>query len=291
MLKNNYLTKNLDSFLELSVEMKRSYNQFMSELIHSSFLIAFDEITCPVILSINNKDYALIFTSLEEFKKTFPFKEDSFLDCEFASLKDLLDCFNLEGYILNVSTQNFYITKKFLNGLDNIPSNLVSFSEEYSAEELKCLKDSINNEILEEFIKDSRGYLELFDIISSSPLFALVVSDKDMGILESDGMIRTYGIDDGYDYYTHNQYVSVFTSKNRLKEIPTSKFKYLSLVDFASLAHVAINQEYEGIIINPGEESYIVPVDILLKNWGMISQTCGDKRLVSAKHNLFLIED
>ena len=88
-------------------------------------------------------------------------------------------------------------------------------------------------------------------ILSSNPLFGLVISDRDMDILEEDGMIETRGLLDKYDFYHHNRYVALFTSERGLRNVETPKFRYLSLVDFALIAHHSIKNELEGIVKIP----------------------------------------
>lgn len=288
---NAYMTKSLDNFLNISVEFKKSYNQFISELIHSSLLIAHDEEHKPIVFTIDGKDYGLVFTSPEEYEKTFPSGDESYLDFDLSAMKEIIKGFKLDGCILNISNQNFYLTKKILNNLDILPRDCICSDDSYSCDELKELKNSIDNEILEEFMKNPGTCRELFEIISSTVLFGLMESDKDMSILEYDGMIDTMFANDKYDWHIHNRHVALFTSENRLKGIKTSKFKYLALANFASIAHVAINRELEGIVINPGDEEYIIPVDTLIRNWSLIYRTCWDERLISAKYSLFSIED
>ena len=290
-LKNHYLIENLDNFIELSAAIKEYQNQFISELIHSSFLIAHDENKEPIILSINSKDYALLFSDDEEFKKAFPDDKVSSIEFKLSTLIEILKDFKLGGYILNVSSQNFYLTENLLKGLKDLPSNLISSNKTYDSQELKNLKDSIDNHDLEEFIKTPGNFTEFFKLMSSAVLFALVESEQDMGILESEGIIDTMGLKDKYEYHSHNNYVTLFTRKEKIKNIETSKFKYLSLVNFSSLVHYTIKEEFNGIVINPDDESYIIPVDVLIKNWSLINQTCWDERLVSANYNVFPIED
>ena len=107
--------------------------------------------------------------------------------------------------------------------------------------------------------------------MSSTVLFALVESDNDMGILESNGIIETYGLIDKYDYHTHKGHVALFTREDKVKSVETSKFKYLSIVNFASLVHYVIKQELGGIVINPDEDSYDLPIEVLIRNWSLIN--------------------
>ena len=288
-MNNTYLTGNLDNFLELTDMLREVQDRFISELIHSSFLIAVDEKYNPVCMSINGEKYAFIFTSTEEFEKTYPHDDVSSLEAELSALMDVIKPFRLGGFILNASTQNFCLTKNFLKGLDDIPSCIICSSKAYSSEELKNLRKSIDNEALENFIRTSDDYMEFFRIMSSSVLFAIAESESDMDILEHDGIVDTFGLDHKYDYYIHENHVALFTGEDKIECIESSKFRYLSLVNFASLVHYSINRELEGIVINPGEDDYIVPIDVLIENWALINQTCFDERLVSASHSLFQI--
>jgi len=81
---------------------------------------------------------------------------------------------------------------------------------------------------LEDFIKTQGDYKEFFNLMPSTVLFALIESDNDMDILESNGIIETIGLEDKYAYHTHNNHVALFTREENAKRIETSKFKYLT---------------------------------------------------------------
>ena len=290
MIRNRYLLENLDSFIEMQIALKQKYDQLISEIIHSSFIVAHDLDFKPVEMSLDGKRYAFIFTDEEEFIKAFPADDIVAMDFEFNVLKGFINYDKFDGLILNVSTHNFYLTGKFINGLKDIPSSSINHSDAYSSEELKMMKNLANNKELEQFIKCSGNFSDLIELISSNVLFALAISDKDMGILEFDGVIETWGLDDRFGYYCHSQYVALFTSESKMKDIETSKFKYLSLVDFATIVHYTIKNEFNGIIINPDNENYMIPIELLLNNWALINQTCFDYNLVTAKNTLFVID-
>jgi len=290
-MKNNYLIKNLDNLMDITDQMRRYQNKFMGELIHSSLLIAHDEEMKPILFTIDGKDYALIFSSNDEFTKAFPNSSGSAVEFSLTTLVEILKDFSLDGFILNVSTQCFYMTRELLKALNDLPSNLFSSNKTYTSEELKVLKNSINNHILEDFIKTQGDYKEFFNLMPSTVLFALIESDNDMDILESNGIIETIGLEDKYTYHIHNNHVALFTREENAKRIETSKFRYLSLVNFATLVHYTIKNELSGIVINPDDEAYVVPVEVLIENWSLINRTCWDERLVSANYTIFMMGD
>ena len=113
-MNNKYLAQNLDSLIGLADMMWEVHGKFVSELIHSSFFLAVDEGMDPLKLSINNEEYAFIFTSPEEFDMAYPSEDVPAIEMEFSALVDFLEPYGLDGYILNVSSQNFYMTRKFL---------------------------------------------------------------------------------------------------------------------------------------------------------------------------------
>lgn len=290
MIRNKYVLENLDGFLEMQIALKQKYDRLISEIIHSSFIVAHDLDLNPVEMSLDGKRYAFIFTDEEKFIKAFPTDDIVAMDFELAVLKGFINYDKFDGLILNVSTHNFYLTGEFLNNLKDLPSTSINHSDAYSSEELKMMKNLANNEKLEQFIKGSGNLSEMIEMISSNVLFALAVSDKDMGILEFDGVIETWGLDDRFEYYSHDQYVALFTGESKMKDIETSKFKYLSLVDFATIVHYTIKNEFEGIIINPDDEGYRIPIETLIRNWALINKTCFDYNLVTAKNTLFVID-
>ena len=290
MVTNSYLISNLDDFMELSDVVKKCRSRIISELVHSSFFIAQDENHMLITISLDNRKYAFIFTDDDEFKKAFPADESSSRVFEFTTLKNILNAFKLDGYILNVSSQNMYITKKFINALKDLPSDITDHSDAYSSQELKSLRITTDNGDVEEFIRNHGNCMELFQTVSYNPLFALIESDNDMGILECDGMIDTFGLESKHDFHSHEGYVCMFTSEKHMGDIETSKFSYLALVDLATAAHYAIKHESRGIILNPGIDNYIIPVETLLEYWPLINRTCHNDKLVTAKHIFFVID-
>ena len=288
-MANRYLTENLDALIELRDMMREAHGKFISELIHSSFFLAVDFDMNPLRLSIDGDDYAFIFSTPDEFDKVYPNEDVPAMEVELSALIDILEPYRLDGLILNVSSQNFCMTKTFLEGLNDLPSCVICSSNAYSSQELKVLKDSLDNHDFENFIRTCDNHMEFFEMMSSRVLFAAVESDKDMDILEQGGIVDTFGLDHKYDYYSQNGHVSLFTSEDKVKNIKTSKFKYLALVNFATFVHYAIMNEFEGIAVNPDDENYTVPIDVLISNWGLINRTCWDEKLVYASNTLFSI--
>lgn len=287
-IKNNYLIKNLDDALNTSALLKKHYGRFLQELVHSTFLIAYEE-SDPIILDVDGRSYAFIFTDEDEFRKSFPNDKFQSGELEMDTLIHIIKGRKLDGYILNASSQNFYMNRKLLNGLDDIPCECLS-CESYDNEMLKQIRDSVNNEHIEWSIEMKDDLSIILERISEITMFALVVSDRDMDILEVNGMVQTFGITEDYDFYTHNGYVALFTGEYMTQFVETSKFKYLAVANVSSLAHHAISQELKGVIINPGHGDYIISTDELLKNWNFINTWCNDERLGWARYNFFRID-
>lgn len=290
--KNTYLMESFDEFMKTQLILRQHHDRFISEIIHSSFLLAIDKELKTVALSLDNRKYAFIFTDADEFEKAFPADDMMAIDYDLDVLIGILNKEKFDALILNVSSHNFYLTREFLNNLKDVPNtSIIDHSGAYSSEELKFLKNSANNKKVEEFIRCPGEFSRLVEIISSNVLFGLVISDKDMDILECDGVIETWCLVGNFDLYSHEKYAALFTSEDKLKNIETSKFKYLSLVDFATIVHHSIKNEFKGIVINPGEENYLIPVEMLIENWSLIYQTCFDYDLVTAKNTLFMLDD
>ena len=290
-IKNTYMIGKLDSIFELQESLKKAHEQFISEFIHSSFLIAHDEVGRPVVLEVDGKKYGFIFSGIDEFEKAFMDEETSYEELTVSYLKSILELCKLHGVILNVSSHNFYITREFINGLNDIPSDTIDSSRAYSQEELGMLKDSLDNSDLEGLIKSPIAFKDLIETISSRPLLSLAVSEKDMDILEEEGMIDTLGLWDKYDFYSHDQYAVLFTGKDRMKNIKTDTFRYLALTDLSIIAHNSIHRELKGIVINPDEENYIIPIEELIENWPIINQKCRNEKMVSSRRTLFVIKN
>ena len=93
--------------------------------------------------------------------------------------------------------------------------------------------------------------------------------------------------------YTENfggDYATVYTSEDKISNIRTPLNKYSQIVNFAQMAGFILNDDMDGIIINPHEENILLTRDVLLRYYHLLERTCNDSRLNSAIFHMFLME-
>ena len=84
---------------------------------------------------------------------------------------------------MNPSSEKYLFKKEFILSIKHIPKTNFYSSNPYTKEELKDLKDSIDNSSLEKFIADSAniGNNELlFEKMSNATFLTLMLSDLDL---------------------------------------------------------------------------------------------------------------
>ena len=166
----------------------------------------------------------------------------------------------------------------------------------HTSAELKTLKDSINNASLESFIENPKNigrYEELFEEISSSTMLTLMLSDDDLTEHAVDGVIRQDHTNPlGYLYVDKigGDYATVYTSEEKMKCINTDANKYSQIVNFSQLTNFTLNDDMDGIIINPESDNILLTRDTLLAFSPLLEKTCNDSRLNSAIFHMFLME-
>ena len=211
-----------------------------------------------------------LFTDPDEFHKFFKKDEDiQILQNPFELYQNVLKTSDIEGYILNPASEKYMFKKEFILAITHIPKTNFYSSNPYTKEELKGLKDSLDNSSLEEFIADSSNigdYEELFERMSQSTFMTLMLSDLDLN--PEDGIVDMREIGPQASMHLDRiggEYATIFTSQEKMEAVRTTKNKYSQIVNLATLVNFVLTEDLDGIVINPESDNVLITRLTLLK--------------------------
>ena len=272
----------------------------VSELRHSCLIVAYDRSSDSmnfIGLEMDGRDYGLLFTDMDEFRKVF--SDD---DCQSHAFDFEIYCRVVEreivdGFILNIESESFMLKRQLFLEMEDLPQDEFDITESFTTQELCQLKEGIDNFELEEFIGNPRNienYEGLFEKISNSTLLTLMLSKDDLTEYADGGIIsmkKTGPLGFLYIDEIGGEYATVYTSESRISNVETSLNKFSQIVNFSQMANFILNDDMDGIIINPNTDNVLLTRDVLLKYYSLLEKTCNDSRLNSAIFHMFLIDE
>lgn len=299
--RHDNLRKELQKFNDLGDGISdEDFINLMREIRHSSLIIAGSEIDGElkiVYADTEEGSYGVLFTDMDELRKSFPDFEIRGYSFTLERYADLVENSHLKGFFINPQSEFFILPADALRHMGEGPEMEYLPEEGYSSEEIRSIKDSIDNSSLEEFIRDPKNtarYEELFEMISKSTILTLRLSDIDVECLADDGMITMKKI--GPIGFLHSdktggKYATAFTSDEKIKNITTDYNKYSQIVNFSQMTNYVLNDDMDGIIINPEDERIMLTREVLLEFSPLLEKTCNDSGLNSAIFYMFLMEE
>lgn len=296
-IKHIYLRKVIEEVENQDNPSLESINRLVNELKHSSLIMAGDFLLKGMnfpSISVENEDYGLLFTDMDEFYKVFSKNEFEAHENVFEFFKRLLDLTNLKGYIINIKSEAFMISEEMIELFGEMPECYFTTDEAYSTEELKQLKDEIDNEELEKFVENPNNigkYEQLFEIMSSSTLLTLMLSKKDLksenGVID---LKKTGSVGFLYINENYGNYATIYTSLAKMDYVNTKYNKYSQLVNFSQMTNSVLYEDMDGIIINPDTDNVILTREVLLEFSPIIDEICNDSKLNSGIFHIFSME-
>lgn len=236
-----------------------------------------------------------LFTDLDEFHKFYKDEDIQVLQNSFELYQNILKTTDIGGYILNPASEKYLFTEEFILSISNIPKTNFYSSNPYTAEELKGLKDSIDNWALEEFIENPQnvGYFEgLFERLSESTVLALMISDSDLSHLAENGIISMQSTGPLASMYTDRvggTYATIFSSEDKMGQVNAGKFRYCQIINLATLVNFVLSEDMEGIVLNPESDNVLIPRSVLLKYSLGFERYANDERLSTSIFYMFPI--
>lgn len=233
-----------------------------------------------------------LFTDMDEFRKFFRDEDIQALQNSFELYQNILKTTDIQGYILNPSSEKYVFRKEFILAISNIPKTNFFTTNPYTEEELLALKKSINNERLENFIENRMNigdFEGLFEHMANSRLLALMLSDlnleNEMISLKETGPIASM-----YTDRVGGVYATLFTSEEKMNAVNTGKNKYSQLINLATMVNFILTEDMDGLIINPESDNVLIPRGKLLRYSLGFEKYANDERLSEAMFYIFPID-
>lgn len=232
-----------------------------------------------------------LFTDSDEFHKFYKDEDLQLLQNSFELYQNILKTTDIEGYILNPSSEKYLFTKEFILTITNIPKTNFYTTDAYTSDELHDIYLNIDNADLEEFITNPLNigdYEALFEKLSSSTILTLMLSDlkfnDEVIDLRQSGPVASMYADN-----VGGVYATIFSSKSKINDVETSKHKYPQVVNLAMLVNFILTEDMDGLILNPGSDNVLIPRGILLKYSLGFEKYANDMRLCDSIYYMFSI--
>ena len=300
-IRHDNLRRLMQDLNELGMDMPdEDLNNLFREIRHSSLLTAGNIIDGEfklIYAETDGGDFGVLFSDMDELRKTFPDFETQAYSFVFDRYLEILKDSDLKGFFINIDSEGFVFPSEFGQKMGKMPEMEFSAKNSYSMDEIRKIKNTIDNADLEDFIKNPANtarYEELFDKISKSTILTLRLSDIDVDSLADDGMIsmkNTGPIGFLHSENTGGRYATAFTSDDKIKGITTDYHKYAQLINFSQMINYVLNDDMDGVIINPADERIMLTREVLLEFSPLLEKTCNDSGLNSAIFYMFLVEE
>lgn len=249
-----------------------------------------------IIYEEDDSKFTPLFTDPDEFHKFFRDEDIIFLENSFELYQNVLKTSDIEGYILNPASEKYLFSKEFILSIKNIPKTNFYSANPYSKEELLEIKNNINNNDLEDFIKN-RGntgdYEGLFEKLSNSTILTLMTADVTLDHMAEDGIIslQDYGpIAQMHTDRIGGVYATIFSSEDKLRQVTTNKFKYSQIINLATLVNFVLTEDMDGIVLNPESDNVLIPRSKLLSYSLGFEKFANDEKLSTSIFYIFPVE-
>lgn len=234
-----------------------------------------------------------LFTDMDEFRKFYSDEDIQVLQNSFELYQNIIKTTDIEGYILNPASEKYLFTDEFILGITNLPKTSFFSSNPYTDIELRQMVDEANNSDLEEFISNGKNigdYEGLFEKLSRSTALALMLSPNDLSGYAKNGIIsmqETGPLAQLYVDRIGGEYATIFSSKERMECVSSQYYKYVQVVNVATMVNFVLSEDMDGIIINPESNNVLIPRSELLKYSLGFEKFANDERLSASIYYMF----
>lgn len=289
----------LKSYEDMNDAPDDAFDMLILELINSNLIAAGDihgDEAEVAVASIGGDGWMALFTDMDEYRKAFP---DFDIGAHKHSFKQYLEHViknDLHGIIINIMGDCFIMPKDGIGGFENLPDYDFSVENTYTSDEIKSIKESVDNSSLEKFIQNPANtarYEELFEEISSSTMLTLRLTREDCSHMMENGIISmetTGPLGVLYSERIGAKYAAAFTSDEKMLKVKTDRFKYSQVVDFAHMSKMLLAEDLDGMVINPGDENIILVREVLMEFEDIIYEKCHNPKMNSSVFYMFPLE-
>lgn len=237
-----------------------------------------------------------LFTDMDEFMKFYRDEDIRSLKNPFEVYHNIIKTTEIEGFILNPSSEKYLFKKEFILSITSFPKTSFFSNNPYSLDELRTLKKSMDNSPLESFINAPGtvgDYEGLFEALSNSTLLTMMVSRRDLSSLSKDGLIDMHETGPLASMYLDTiggEYATLFSSDAKIREVPSGDYRYSQIVNLATLVNFVLSEDMDGIVLNPQTDNVLIPRAKLLRYSTGFEKFANDGRLSDSIFYLFEVE-
>ena len=200
----------------------------------------------------------------------------------------------IDGYVINPSSENHILKRDFIMAITDMPKTAYVTSNPYSPEELREMAEADNSD-LEEFISDRTNtvnYEALFERLASSTVMVAMLSETDLSSFFKDGILNmrltgpvaSMHVDD-----VGGKYAAIFSSKDKIRNVKTSKFTYAQVVNLSMLVNYVLSEDMDGMILNPSSDDVLISRSKLLSYSLGFERYADDERLSDSMYYIFTL--
>lgn len=209
-----------------------------------------------------------LFTSPDEYSG-----ESDLESFPFGLYADIISEYSFEGCVINPNSDQLFIERKYTEGLAIKEGPEIDMDEAYDAHKLKDIALSVKNEELAGFIRNDSSFNrfdELISYLGKSVLLNVVSSPDDLSAEAQDGIISALEVG-GFSLSVKSEgeekYGLLFTDIDAIRDTcdtDAGLYYYCQVTSYSSILVVLLNNDLDGVIINPGIDDYYVPRHVLL---------------------------
>ena len=256
---NEHLRKEFDNF-----ENNGDLGNLFEELQYSTLIVPMDstEEGCAMI-EMDKRLYIPLFTDIHEYQKVSFGHDIRPKAFEFNFYLEVLQRGEIEGFIINVESERFPVTKDFLDFMDTDYRFDLDYHP-FTQKEIQELYDSIDNTELKDFLNDDESrwdFDRLMDLLLKSDIFSAIVSDDDLDTLEKNGVISLNNAEKRTYFRTGDNYAVLFSSGDKINICLKNYHVYSILVNLGLFIDFVLKGDLEGIIV---DEDVVISRDFLM---------------------------
>ena len=226
-------------------------------------------------MHIEDKKYAAVFTDVHEYDKLGFGDSFILIPHNFDFYLDLLDE-EIDGIIIDVEGERFPLFKGFEDFMK--PSKMNEASNPLTEDEIKRIKNSINNDELENFLKDESNHWD--NLLLKSLLFTVILSRDDLSNSAEDGLICLNNMGNLplalTNTFTEN-YALLYTSESEVVPKINPMHPYLQLVNLSEFIENVLLYDLDGIVLNENSQNIHIPTQFLFEFIKNLEDQCPNK--------------
>lgn len=265
-ITHKHLKRQFETF-----EETEDLSDLFTELEYSTLLlpvdIGNDTLTFP-ILSAEGMNFAPVFTDIHEYNKC-NIPENYIPDTNgFDFYLHLLDE-KIDGIIVDVEGERFPLTRELKQFIK--PNDIFNYeSITLTSEDIKKLKNSIDNSELEEFLADESNQWDfdgLLTLLLKSNLFEIVLSRENLSYKAEDGIVPLKDIGrlpTAMAGSLTQRYALLYTSESEIRPKKSPMHPYMQLVNLPEFIQGILKNDLDGIILNENSQNITIPRESLL---------------------------